>query len=96
MTVIDAYDVSLRVSKTKLEAAQHEAAISRQERTELENEMFEMEKKLQVLHTNNEQQADMIETLQRKGIHKTKHNYYCCVYRTCTTRKNCLALMIRQ
>ena len=71
MTVIDAYDVSLRATQRTLEAVQHEAAISKQECTELENKMIEMEKKMAVLHDNNEQQADKIETLQHKGIHVT-------------------------
>ena len=71
MTVIDAYDVSLRASKTALEATQREAAISKQECAELEDKVIEMEKKMAVLHDNNEQQADKLETLQRKGIHGT-------------------------
>ena len=70
MTEIDAYDVSLKASKTKLEASQHEAAISKQECTELENKIKEMEKKMAVLHDNYEQQADQLETLQRKGIYE--------------------------
>ena len=68
MTVIDTYDVSLRASKTALEATQREAAISKQECAEKENKMIEMEKKMAVLRDNYEQQADKLETLQRKGI----------------------------
>ena len=71
MTAIDAYDVSLKASKTKLEAAQHEAAISKQEYTELENKINEMEREKAVLRDNYEQQADQLETLQHKGIHET-------------------------
>ena len=78
MTVIDAYEVSLKASKqkqeqlqTKLETVQHEAAISKQDCAELEDKIIEMEKKIAVLHDNNEQQADKLETLQRKGIHET-------------------------
>ena len=78
MTVIDACDVSLRATQRTLEAAQHEAAISKKECTELENKINEMEKKMAVLRDNYEQQADQLETLQRKGIYT--HNYYCCVY----------------
>lgn len=59
-----------------LEAAQHEAAISKKMCVELENKIAEMEKKITVLHGNNEQQADELETLQRKG---KLHSYYCCV-----------------
>ena len=78
MTVIDVYEVSLIASKqrqeqlqTKLETVQHEAAISKQDCAELEDKIIEMEKKIAVLHDNNEQQADKLETLQRKGIHET-------------------------
>ena len=85
MTVIDAYEVSLIASKqkqeqlqTKLETVQHEAAISKQKCAgledkiiEMEDKVIEMEKKIAVLHDNNEQQADKLETLQRKGIHET-------------------------
>ena len=51
-----------------LDAAQHETAISKQECTELEDKIFEMEKEKAVLQDNYEQQADQLETLQRKGI----------------------------
>ena len=68
--MIDAYDVSLKASKTKQEASQHEAAISKQECTELENKITEMKKKMAVLRDNYEQQADQLETLQHKGIHE--------------------------
>ena len=61
-----------------LEAAQREAAISKKMCVELENKIAEMEKKIAVLHGNNEQQADELETLQRKGIVKL-YSYYCCV-----------------
>ena len=70
MTVIDAYDVSLRATQSTLEAAQHEAAISKKECTELKNKIKEMEKEKAVLRNNYEQQADQLETLQRKGIHE--------------------------
>ena len=66
MTVIDAYDVSLRATQNTLEAAQQEAAISKKE---LENKIIEMEKKMAILQDNYEQQADQLET-QRKGIHE--------------------------
>ena len=68
--VIDAYDVSLRATQRTLEAAQHEAAISKKECTELENKINEMEKEKAVLRHNYEQQADQLETLQRKGIYE--------------------------
>ena len=71
VTVIDAYDVSLRATKTKLEAAQHEAANSKQECAEKDNKIIEMEKKMAVLQDNNEQQVDKITTLQHKGVHGT-------------------------
>ena len=74
--MIDAYDVSLRASKTTLEAAQHEAAISKQECAELEDKVIEMEKKLTVLHDSYGQQADKLETLQHKGIRKLYNYYY--------------------
>ena len=67
MTVIDAYDVSLRATQRTLEAAQHEAAISKKEYAELENKITEMEKKMVVLQDNYEQQLET----QRKGIHTT-------------------------
>ena len=72
MTVIDTYDVNLK-------AAQREAAISKQECAKLENKIVEMEKKMAVLHDNNEQQAEKLEILQRKGI-KITCNYYTVVY----------------
>ena len=53
--MIDAYDVSLKASKTKQEASQHEAAISKQECTELENKITEMEKEKAVLRYDYEQ-----------------------------------------
>ena len=77
VTVIDAYDVSLRATQNTLEAAQQEAAISKKE---LENEM---EKKMAILQDNYEQQADQLEA-QRKGIHEI-HTilYYFCVIFLC-------------
>ena len=79
MTVIDTYDVSLRASNTALEAAQHEAAISKEKCAEKDNKIIEMEKKMAVLHDNNEQQADKIEIQQRKGIHETTQLLLLCV-----------------
>ena len=75
MTVIDAYDVSLRATQRTLEAVQHEAAISKQERAELENKINKMEKEKAVSRNNYEQQADQLETLQCKGIYEI--HYYC-------------------
>ena len=77
--MIDAYDVSLRASNTALEAAQHEAAMSKEECAEKDNKIIEMEKKMAVLHDNNEQQADKIETLQSKGIHETTQLLLLCI-----------------
>ena len=81
VTVIDdTYnDGSLRATISELQAAQHEAAISKQECAELENKVIEMEKKMAVLQDNYEQQADQLKT-QCKGIHEI-HTipYYCCV-----------------
>ena len=91
MTVIDAYDVSLRTTQRTLEAAQHEADISKKECTELENKIKEMEKKMAVLKDNNEQQADKLEILQHKGIHEVHTIITVAVYiRTYRTRKNWL------
>ena len=70
VTVIDAYDVSLRATQRTLEAAQHKAAISKKEFMELENKISEMGKKMAVLQYNNEQQAYQLEILQRQGIHE--------------------------
>ena len=83
--MIDAYDVSLKASKTKLEASQHEAAISKQECTELENKITEMEKEKAVLRYDYEQQAGQLATLQCKGIyeiHTTITAVYTRTYRT--------------
>ena len=77
--VIDAYDVSLRAGNTALEAAQHEAAISKQECVEKDNKIIEMEKEMSVLYDNNEQKADKLETLQRKGIHGTTQLLLLCI-----------------
>ena len=63
-----------------LETAQHEAAISKKMCVELENKIAEMEKKIAVLHGNNEQQVDKLETLQHKGIVKLYSYFFCVCY----------------
>lgn len=78
-----------------LEAVQSEAAISKKKCVELEQKIAEMEKKIAVLHNNNKEQADKLETLQRKDIvlynFMKLYSCYCCVYYMLSYRKNCLA-----
>ena len=89
--MIDAYDVSLRATQRTLEAAQHEAAISKQECEKLENKIIEIEKKMAVFHNNYKQQAGLLdlEILKHKGIFMKLYNYYCMyiLIRTCKARK---------
>ena len=67
MIVIDAYDVSLRASKKKqdqlqttLETVQHEAAISKLEREEIEKKMVRYKQEY-------EQQQKVLMEVQEKG-----------------------------
>lgn len=78
------YDVSL-------ETVRCEAAISKKACVELEQKIAEMANKIAVLHDNNKEQADKLETLQRKGIvlynFMKLYSYYCCVYYMLSYRK---------
>ena len=74
MIVIHAYDVSLRASKEKEQQLQSQLATVQQEPqdkiqqlSKLENEIYDLRKKMLSLKHENEQQQEELKRLQQKG-----------------------------
>ena len=74
MAVVHAYDVSLRASKKReqelkeeLAAAQHDSQEKDKQCSKLENEVYDMYKKMVAAKYDYEQAQEQLEKLQQKG-----------------------------
>ena len=74
LSVIHAYEDSLRLSKKreqelmeKLDAAQHDSQEKYQKCSKLEDDMYDMQKKMAASRDDYEQQQELLEKLQQKS-----------------------------